>query len=97
MNISLNDIDDLKNHLETAISAKIDQRLDQITGIVGGFSGRVQAVEKAQESQAGKVAGLEKNQAKALAAWTVMIGLIATGFTLLFAQIKSWVTSHFHN
>lgn len=97
MNITIKDIDDLKTHLELAIGARIDTRLDQITGIVGGFSGRVGAVEKAQEAQAGKVAGLEKNQAKALAAWTVMIGLVATGMTLLFAQIKSWVTNHFHN
>jgi hypothetical protein len=95
LKLTIKDLDDLKAHLSDAVGAKIDAKLDQVTQAVSGFSGRVHAVEAAQDTQHTRLSKLEGNQAKALAAWTAMIAGLMTGLTLGFNYIKAWTFGHF--
>lgn len=95
MQISLNDIDDLKKHLEEAIGSKVDAALGKVTAAVQGFDTRVKTLEHAHEAHEARVHKLEQNQAKAIAAWTVMVAAVGTGLTLFFNQVKAWLMGHF--
>lgn len=92
MNISIKDIDDLKNHLEEAIKASFQKQMDPVIEKIAGVQGQVSMLEAAKTRLDEDVACLKKNQAKALVGWTVLVA----GVSLFLVQIKTWFISHLH-
>lgn len=88
--ITIKDIEELKAHVSAAVVRDIQEKVSPLLGEIKTALAKVPVIEA-------DVLKLKNNQAKALAAWTLMIGLLTTGVALLFGQIKSWVSSHFHS
>lgn len=87
MNITIQELDDLKNHLAEVLNAGLDKKIDplikRIEGVEAGVAG-VDAVKK-------DVDDLKKNQGRALVGWTVLVA----GVCLIFEQAKGWLVAKF--
>lgn len=92
MNITIQDIDDLKNHLAESISRDVQIRIDPLVSKIEGVVAKVGGFEATQNEHGNEIRNLKANQAKALVGFAVL----CTGVSLLFNQAKSWLLSHVH-
>lgn len=96
MNLSFNDLDDLKKHLAESLESSFDKQMSPIVRQVEAATTRVAAVEAVQKSIIEDVGRLKANQMKALAVWTLMIAAIGAGVTYGFNYLKAFIATHLH-
>lgn len=92
MNITIKDIEDLQNHLSTAICAQVEKKMDEVGKGVAALKLVVDATAAKAEIHSTEIARLKGNQAKALVGWTVLVA----GVSLLFNHARTWIMSKVH-
>ena len=88
MEISITDLDQLKDHLATALESSLDRKLEPLVKRIEGLE---MAGSLPTQQLRKDVDKLQANQAKALVGWTVLIA----GTTLLIEVAKEWVVARF--
>ena len=86
MNITIDDLDQLKDHISKEIEAAFQKQIDPLIKRIEGAEEKVKGVEDFKK----RVTRLEGNQAKALVGFSVLV----TGVTLIVEQGKDWLISH---
>lgn len=96
MNISLKDIDDLKNHLADSLRGDLAKVLEPLIHKVDAVEKRISSVESTQGAQAEVVSKLKANQAKALVGWTALVAGVTSITTAVVAYAHTWFASKFN-
>lgn len=92
MNITIKDIDDLKDHVGKSVASDVQTTLSPLVEKMKQALETVEGLKSQVESNCKDIKNLKANQAKALVGWTAL----CVGVTMLFNQVKSYVISHFH-
>lgn len=83
--ITLKDIDELKEHVATAVTADVKATLDPMLKDIKAALAEIPTLKA-------DVKKLQANQGKALIGWTVLV----MGGTALFNSARTWLMSHIH-
>lgn len=96
MQYTIKELDELKKHLAECLAAGIETQIAPIVAKADSAVAKVEAMEGRMNAHAEEIGKLQRNQAKAITMWTLMIGALGTGLTLGFNYIKGWISSHLH-
>src|ERR1700722_18485683 len=96
MEVTIRELDELKNHLAECLAAGIDKQIAPIVAKADTALAKVEGMEARVTAHAEEISKLKGQQAKALAVWTLMITAIGAGVTFGFNWLWSFVKSHLH-